>query len=224
MKQRTSTRRFPVAKESLEFFIPFFGAGVLCLVFGVTGSGAFVWAAAIFFLALSVFILYFFRDPLRVCEHGPGVIVSPADGEIVAIRDVEEEEYLHRRTRRVSIYLRIYDVHMNYAPIDGTVEYKKYRKGRFGLAGFDKASELNEHMMLGISNGEEKLSFKVIAGMFARRIVIPAEEGSRVRAGERIGLIKFGSRADVFIPPEYEITVEMGQKVKGALTVIARRK
>ncbi len=214
---RGAARNFPVVKEVLGFFVPFLVLGIVFLVLRV-------WIAAGIFIALSLFMLYFFRDPRLECEHLPGTILSPAFGKVVAIADVVEPEYLEREVKRVSIFLRIYDVHMNYAPVDGVLEYKRYHKGRFGIAGFDKASELNEHITLGVSNGSEKLSFKIIAGMIARRIVMPLEEGSSIRAGERIGMVKFGSRADVFVPPEYEVTVKLGQKVRGGSTVIARRK
>ncbi len=215
--KRESAKRFPIAKEALDFFIPFMAVGIVFLALRW-------WIPAGVFIALALFILYFFRDPARQCDYLPGTVLAPAYGKVVAISEVIDPEFFHHEVKRVSIFLRIFDIHMNYAPIDGTLEYKKYHKGRFGIAGFDKASDLNEHVTLGVSNDEDALSFKIIAGMFARRIVMPLNEGDTMRAGEKIGMVKFGSRADVFIPPEYEITVEVGQKVKGALTVIARRR
>jgi phosphatidylserine decarboxylase len=173
---------------------------------------------------LAVFVIVFFRDPARDCNHRPGAIVSPAFGKVVSIAEVEEEEYQQRPVTRVSIFLRLWDVHMNYAPCDGTIEYAEYHEGKFGIAGFDKASNLNEHITVGLADGDEKLSLKIIAGMIARRIVMPLEVGAKVTAGEKIGMVKFGSRADVFIPSEYEITVEVGDRVKGAETVIATKR
>jgi phosphatidylserine decarboxylase len=226
MTDESSNRHFPVAKEVLEIFIPSIVIG-FCLV-AVNASlvkpNLFLWIAAGLFFLVGLFMLYFFRNPNLRVIHEHGTILSPAYGKVVSISETDENEYLRRKVTRVSIFLRIYDVHMNYAPVSGTLEYKKYHKGQFGIAGFDKASDLNEHMTLGVSGYDDRLSFKVIAGMFARRIVIPVKEGDAVFAGQRIGLIKFGSRADVFIPQEYEITVKMGDKVMGARTVIARRR
>jgi phosphatidylserine decarboxylase len=214
---KDAARHYPIAKEVLVLFVPLLVLGTVFLV-------SKVWIAGGIFIALSLFVLYFFRNPRLEYEHVPGTILSPAFGKVVGIVDVLEPEYMGREANRVSIFLRIYDVHMNYTPVDGILEYKRYHKGRFGIAGFDKASDLNEHMTVGVSNGGERLSFKIIAGMIARRIVMPLEEGSSIRAGERIGMVKFGSRADVFVPPEYEITVRLGQKVRGPLTVIARKR
>jgi phosphatidylserine decarboxylase len=226
MTDESSQRHFPIAKEALELFVPFFILGIALFIINWRLSEPHVLfrVGGGVFILFALFILYFFRNPNRRINYEEGTILSPADGKVVAIAEVEENEYLHRKTTRVSIFLRIYDVHMNYAPANGLLEYKKYHKGRFGIAGFDKASNLNEHMMLGIDGNEDRMSLKVIAGMFARRIIIPMKEGDTMHAGERIGLIKFGSRADVFIPPEYDITVRIGNKVTGAQTIIARRK
>lgn len=226
MSAKNSKKHFPIARESLELFIPLIILAVVCALINVFLHEAvlYLWIASIFFLAMGIFMLYFFRNPNRQVNYEKGTMLSPADGKVVSIVETDENEFLHRKVTRVSIFLRIYDVHMNYAPVNGTLEYKKYHKGRFGIAGFDKASDLNEHMTLGVSGEDGRMSFKVIAGMFARRIIIPAKEGDSMRAGERIGLIKFGSRADVFIPNEYEITVKTGDKVIGAKTVLARRK
>ena len=226
MIKKYPKRHFPIAKEALELFVPLFIAGIFCLSINIImpHSYLFLWVLCGIFIFLGLCILYFFRNPKRQVKHEKGTILSPADGKVVGITEVDENEYLHRKVIRVSIFLRIYDVHMNYSPVSGKLEYKKYHKGRFGIAGFDKASDLNEHMTLGVSGEDGRISFKVIAGMFARRIIIPIKEGDSMRAGERIGLIKFGSRADVFIPTEYDITIKMGDKVTGAQTVIARRK
>jgi phosphatidylserine decarboxylase len=226
MTKESSNRHFPIAKEALELFAPFSLLGIILLTINLAISQPLIllWTIGGVFILFSLFILYFFRNPNRKVRYEHGTILSPADGKVVSIAEVEENEFLHRKVTRVSIFLRIYDVHMNYAPVNGTLEYKKYHKGRFGIAGFDKASDLNEHMTLGVSGDDGKMSFKVIAGMFARRIIIPIKEGDAMLAGQKIGLIKFGSRADVFIPDEYEITIKTGDKVIGAQTVIARKK
>jgi len=226
MTDGSSHKSFPIAKEALEFFVPFFLLGIILFAINMLLSQPLIllWTIGGVFILFALFILYFFRNPTRKINYEKGTILSPAYGKVVSITEVEEKEYLHRKVTRVSIFLRIYDVHMNYAPVNGTLEYKKYHKGRFGIAGFDKASDLNEHMTLGVSGDGGKMSFKVIAGMFARRIIIPMKENESMLAGQRIGLIKFGSRADVFVPQEYEITVKTGEKVTGSQTVIARKK
>ena len=226
MTESFSHKSFSIAKEALEFFVPFSLLGITLFAINMLLSQPLIllWTVGGVFILFALFILYFFRNPNRQVNYENGTILSPADGKVVSIVETDENEFLHRKVTRISIFLRIYDVHMNYAPVNGTLIYKKYHKGRFGIAGFNKASDLNEHMTLGVSAEDGRMSFKVIAGMFARRIVIPLKEGDSMRAGERIGLIKFGSRADVFIPPEYEITVKTGVKVIGAKTILARKK
>jgi len=143
-----------------------------------------LWIIGAALILFALFILYFFRNPNRPVNYEKGIILSPADGKVVSIAEVEENEYLHRSVTRISIFLRIYDVHMNYAPVNGTLEYKKYHKGRFGIAGFDKASDLNEHMALGVSGEDGKMSFKVIAEWFCAQNHYP-DEGRRLNASRR---------------------------------------
>ena len=215
--KRVTERSCPIARDALPLFVPPAVVGIAFLVLNW-------WIAGGAILALALFILYFFRVPRLEYEYSEGDILSPAYGKVVAIADVTEPEFMHCNVKRISIFLRIYDIHINYSPVDGRLQYKKYHKGRFGIAGFDKASDLNEHMTVGVENGDERLSFKIIAGMIARRIIMPLNKGTEIRAGEKIGMVKFGSRADVFVPMDYEILVDVGQKVRGPLTVLARRK
>ncbi len=163
------------------------------------------------------FCLYFFRDPERAVPAGP-VAVAPADGKIVAIR---EDGY---GLRRISIFLNIFDVHVNRAPIAGTITAVDYHKGRFLVASREAASSQNEQNSVTVEGGGTRVMFKQIAGLIARRIVFHKRPGDLVAAGERVGLIKFGSRVDVFLGPEWNVEVRKGDKVKAGSSVLARRR
>jgi len=164
---------------------------------------------------VAAFCLYFFRDPDRVVPSGP-VAVSPADGKIVAIR--REGPQL----TRISIFLNIFDVHVNRAPISGEITDVRYRPGRFVIASREEASLENEQNSVTIAGTAGPLVFNQIAGLIARRIVFHKKKGETVQAGERVGLIKFGSRVDVFLGPEWEIQVRQGTRVKAGSSVLAR--
>ena len=167
---------------------------------------------------LAIFCLYFFRDPERAIPAGP-VAVSPADGKVVAI--VSESA-----VQRISIFLNIFDVHVNRAPIAGAIASVQYHKGRFHVASREVCSDQNEQNVVTMdgeaSLGGSRVVFKQIAGLIARRIVFRKHPGERVAAGERVGLIKFGSRVDVLLGPEWEIAVRPGQHVSGGSSVVAR--
>lgn len=163
---------------------------------------------------LAVFCLYFFRDPERLVPAG-AVAVSPADGRIVSITRVSPN------TTRISIFLNIFDVHVNRSPISGAISAVCYQRGKFLMASREKASEHNEQNTVTIDGTGTRVVFKQIAGVIARRIVFTKKPGDIVRAGERVGLIKFGSRVDVFLGPEWEIQVREGERVKGGSSVLA---
>ena len=181
------------------------------------------WAgAAVFVLAaiFTLFSIYFFRDPERTVPGGPGLIVSPADGKVIEIVE-EENAYMGGRARRISIFLNVFNVHVNRIPCAGTVEQVRYYPGKFLAAWNEKASLDNEQTHVGINCGTYKILVKQIAGLIARRIVCRAQEGAAYQRGERFGMIKFGSRTDLFLPLEAEVRVKVGDKVAGAATVIA---
>lgn len=167
-------------------------------------------------LILAAFCLYFFRDPDREIPTGP-VAVSPADGKVVAV--VPETPTLNR----ISIFLNIFDVHVNRTPIGGIIEKVHYQKGAFKVASREECSTINEMNVLTVKGDGTTVVFKQIAGLIARRIVCYKKPGDRVATGERIGLIKFGSRMDVLLGPEWEIVVSPGQRVSAGSSVIARR-
>lgn len=174
------------------------------------------WGAPAWFLA--AFVLYFFRDPERLVPSGE-VIVSPADGKVVDVREVELEG---RKAWKVSIFLSLFDVHVNRAPVAGTIRGLRYQPGRFLIASRPQASVENEQNTVTIEGERLTITFRQIAGLLARRIVFRKKIGDRVALGERVGLIKFGSRVDVFLPPEVPPAVAVGDRVRGGTSVLAR--
>lgn len=186
------------------------------------GAAAIVvaWLAGAWFSAplwlLAGFCLYFFRDPDRPIPGGP-VAVSPADGKVVAVKAESAA------VNRISIFLNIFDVHVNRAPIGGAICSVQYQKGKFLVASREVCSAENEQNIVTVQGDGTSVMFKQIAGLIARRIVFDKKPGDRVEKGERIGLIKFGSRMDVLLGPEWEITVAPGQRVSAGSSVIARR-
>ena len=164
---------------------------------------------------VAAFCLYFFRDPDREVPSGP-VAVSPADGKIVSIRRQDPQ-----RTR-IGIFMNIFDVHVNRAPISGKIADVHYTPGRFLVASREQASLENEQNAVTITGAAGPLVFTQVAGLIARRIVFHKKTGDTVQAGERVGLIKFGSRVDVFLGPEWELQVEQGMRVKAGSSVLAR--
>jgi len=203
----------PVAAEGWPFILPLAAVTVLCFLFGWKQIGYVA-------LALSLFVLFFFRDPERTIPEGKGVIVSPADGKVIVIKDIYEPDYLKQDVKQISIFLSVFNVHVNRTPIGGTIETVKYNPGKFLVASVDKASLDNEQTGMVISDGQNKVLVKQIAGLIARRIVCYAKTGDTVKAGERYGLIRFGSRVDLFLPKNTDLMVKVGDRIKGARDVI----
>jgi phosphatidylserine decarboxylase len=174
------------------------------------------WAALPLWL-LALFCLYFFRDPERKIPPGP-VAVSPADGKVVAVKAESPTQ------NRISIFLNVFDVHVNRTPIGGTITKVQYQQGAFHVASKDSCSVENEQNVVTVRGDGTTVVFKQIAGLIARRIVFNRQPGDRVATGERIGLIKFGSRCDVLLGPEWEIAVRPGMRVAGGSSIIARRR
>lgn len=166
---------------------------------------------------LAAFCLYFFRDPDRPIPAGP-VVVSPADGKVVAIRPDGSE------ARRISIFLNIFDVHVNRSPIAGRISEVRYQPGQFLAANRELASARNEQNRVTVEDGDTAVTFSQIAGLIARRIVFYKRAGEAVNKGERVGLIKFGSRVDVFLGPEWELTVREGERVSAGSSILAKRR
>lgn len=186
------------------------------------GAGAIIawlaslWAAIPLWL-LALFCLYFFRDPDREIPPGP-VAVAPADGKVVAVKAESPTQ------NRISIFLNVFDVHVNRAPIGGTIANVQYRRGTFHVASKEECSVENEQNVVTMEGDGTTVVFKQIAGLIARRIVFNPKPGDRVATGQRIGLIKFGSRCDVLLGPEWEIAVSPGMRVAAGSSIIARRR
>ena len=195
---------------------------VLVLLIILTVFFPLLWLKLITALVLLLFLFnfYFFRDPQRKIPTGSDLILSPADGKVVMIEEIEEPYYLKAKVKRVSIFLSVFDVHVNRIPVTGKVTFLKYIEGKFLVAFTDKASEENEQSLIGIEHAKGKVLFKQIAGIIARRIVYHLHTGDQVTAGERFGMIKYGSRVDVFFPKNTTIRVNLNDTVKGGETVI----
>jgi phosphatidylserine decarboxylase len=198
-----------MAKDAFPYLIPLL---LLTVLFWLAGSKT----PAIISLVLSLFLAYFFRDPERKIPDDPSVVVSPADGKVVEILRQADG------TTRISIFLSIFNVHINRAPIDGVIANIQYTPGKFKPAFDARASGENERNVLVIDNGSYKITISQIAGILARRIVCWKKTGEHVQKGERFGLIKFGSRVDLTLPVNVIPSVKMGDKVTGGSTVMGR--
>lgn len=190
----------------------------LLVVAAVVWYGTHFVVLSIIPVLLALFLMWFFRDPARRVPEAPGVIVSPADGK------VEEAEWIETASGsrvRVSIFLSVFDVHVNRVPVGGTVSLVEYREGAFLNALNSESAVHNEQTLITIDTGDYSVSFKQIAGLLARRIICNLREGDRVLRGQRMGLIKFGSRTDVLLPANVELRVKAGDRVKGGSSVLA---
>jgi len=170
---------------------------------------------------LLLFTLYFFRDPDRTSPKGENLVIAPADGEIVSIMPLREDEFLKKDAIQVSIFMSPLNVHVNRFPISGTVGFYRYVPGEYLMAYEEKSSLRNERTLIGIENPKSRVLFKQIAGFIARRIVAQVRVGDHAVAGERFGMIKFGSRVDVIVPREADVRVKLGEKTVGGETVLA---
>jgi len=179
------------------------------------------WLLAVVMIVVAVWVAYFFRDPERSGERGDRVVISPADGKVVLITEVDEPAFIHGRAMRVSIFMNVFSVHVNRYPISGTVKYVQYNPGKFLNAAVEKSSLENEQRSVGIESGPYRILVRQIAGLIARRIVTYSREGERVEQGERMGLIRFGSRVDVFMPTDATIRVKVGELAIAGSTPVA---
>jgi phosphatidylserine decarboxylase len=185
-------------------------------------SAYFSWRAFAVLFVLAIFVTAFFRDPAREIPQGPGLVVSPADGKVVMIVPVPGGHPAGEGATQISIFLSVFDVHINRAPIAGRITDVVYNKGEFLPAFDDKASLRNEQNRAFIEGAEGRVGFTQIAGLIARRIVFRKKAGDVVARGEQVGLIRFGSRTDVFLPKGSALEVKVGDRVSGGSSVIAR--
>ena len=202
----------------------FFEARWILLILALTGVAA--WFASIWLtfvvLALFLFTIAFFRDPDRAVPADPNLIVAPADGRVRDIVDSDEEEVLKMKTRRIGIFLSIFDVHTNRAPIDGRIIYRQHREGLCLDARDADCPEKNEAMTWAFENSRGTIVVRQLTGAIARRIVAWANVGDELKKGERFGMIRFGSRTELYLPLDAEVLVKTGDHVSGGSTVIAR--
>jgi len=208
-----------MAKDGVPFVLGSFGVAILCValwlvlrweVWRVLGVISFVFGA---------FCAYFFRDPDRAIPQEAGAVVSPGDGKVVEIV-AEDDRYVGKGAQRVSIFLSLFDVHVNRVPVSGSVAGVTYNPGKYLLAFDEKASANNEQTHIGIKSERGPVAFKQIAGFIARRIVCTLTPGDSVRIGDRCGLIRFGSRVDILLPPGAMLRVQRGQRVRGGETIV----
>ncbi|MFH1334935.1 MAG: phosphatidylserine decarboxylase family protein [Candidatus Zixiibacteriota bacterium] len=207
-------------RQGFVFLIPAFTIFLVLFVFGVYHPRLTVLFLSMLFLLFSLFIVYFFRDPDRIIPPDNNFILSAADGKVISIKPIDAVEFIGKEGTIISVFMSVFDVHVNRIPISGKVNYIKYNKGKFLPAFEDKASLENEQNELGLDTSQGKIILKQIAGIIARRIVCKVKPGDAVKAGERFGMIKFGSRVDLFLPQSVEIKVDLNQKVKAGETVI----
>jgi phosphatidylserine decarboxylase len=180
-----------------------------------------LWLVAFGLTVLALWIAYFFRDPERTGERGKQLVIAPADGKIVQIAEVDEPAFLQSKAQRISIFMNVFDVHVNRYPVSGTVRYVHYNKGKFINAAADKASLENEQSSVGIETESGRILVRQIAGLIARRIVTYSKVGEKVNQGDRLGIIRFGSRVDVFVPVNATLRVKVGQVTVAGVTVLA---
>lgn len=212
-----------IAKEGILIIAGFFTTTTVLLFLALRLSNLFLLSVAMLFGVLSMFTTYFFRDPDRHIVVEKGVVLAPADGKIVRIIDIDDHPHIGGPARQVSIFLSALDVHINRVPMSGVIDYVNYVPGKYLLAWRDKASTDNERTEIGLTTSSgEKVAFRQIAGTVARRIVCNIAPGDSVSAGERFGMIKFGSRMDVFLSVDTELSVKVGDRVQAGLTPIGR--
>ena len=205
---------FPVAKAGYPFI---FIAALATAVFAFWGLDS----LALIGLAVTFFICYFFRDPDRVAPNHKGVVVSPADGKVVAVDQVDTSRFFEGMCTKISIFMSLFNVHVNRIPHEGFVEKVSYYPGKFFLANLDKASRENEHNAIYLETIDgKKMCIVQIAGLIARRIICKVQEGDKVDRGQRFGMICFGSRLDVYLPADSKLNVAVGDRVKAGISVL----
>ena len=209
------------AREGLSFIV--ISALVAAGAFGVALSRRSwpLWLLAFLLTVVALWVAYFFRDPQRHGERGERIVISPADGKVVMITEVDEPTFMKARAIRISIFMNVFNVHVNRYPVSGIVRLVQRKPGRFLNAAAEESSLENEQSSIGIEAGSNHILVRQIAGLIARRIVTDSKEGEHVKQGERMGLIRFGSRVDVFLPLGCTVRVKPGDVTFSGVTVIA---
>ena len=204
-----------VAPEGRPFIL---GAWLIAAVLAAVAP----WWLIVLWLPIAIWVIAFFRDPARVGPRGDNVVIAPADGVVVSVVDIDEPAYLKQRSTRISIFMNVFNVHVNRYPLGGMVEYRHYNKGSFGHAGTEKASLENEQSTVGMVTPKGRITVRQIAGLVARRIITDHGPGTQVQQAERMGIIRFGSRVDLFLPVTARVLVHSGDKTVAGTTVVAQ--
>jgi len=211
MKQQ----RVPLAKEGYPFIIFFAFTAFICALIGYT-------PVALAGAVLTTFVTWFFRDPARIIPDDPEAVICPADGRVIIIKEIDDDRFLGERALKISIFMNVFNVHVNRIPCTGTVENVLFKPGKFYSADKDKAALHNEYCAITMTTPSGiRYSVVQVAGLIARRIVCRAEKGDTIAAGKRYGLIRFGSRVDLYLPPDTKVEVQLRQKVKAGETILA---
>jgi phosphatidylserine decarboxylase len=197
-----------------------FIAGAWILVAGLAAAG--IWVGVAIAAVLALWVMWFFRDPERRWRRGEDLILAPADGKVVAIVETDEPDFIGGVAIRISIFMNVFDCHVNRYPADGTVEYRYYNPGRFLNAAGDKASLDNEQSSVGLATHRGRVLIRQIAGLIARRIVTDHPVGTPVGQGQRMGMIRFGSRVDMFLPRTVTVLVKVGDTTRVGVTPVAK--
>jgi phosphatidylserine decarboxylase len=210
-----------IAPEGRRFIVGAWVIAVAFLLAAIRVATPGWWVAAVLWLALAIWVVAFFRDPVRAGQRGDRLILAPADGKVVSVIETDEPAFLGGRALRISIFMNVFNCHVNRYPTDGTVRYRHYNAGKFGHAGSEKSSLDNEQSSVGLASQRGKLLIRQIAGLIARRIVTDHEVGTAVHQGDRMGMIRFGSRVDLFLPVGTRVLVNEGDNTLVGVTVVA---
>jgi phosphatidylserine decarboxylase len=209
------------AREGLSFIV--ISALIALGTFGLalTKRSWPLWLLAFALTVIALWVAYFFRDPQRQGERGDRLVISPADGKVVLITEVDEPTFMKTKAIRVSVFMNVFNVHVNRYPVTGTVRFVERKAGKFLNAAAENASIENEQASIGIETGSNRILVRQIAGLIARRIVTDSKEGDQVQQGDRMGLIRFGSRVDIFLPVTAKLRVKVGDATFAGASVLA---
>ena len=210
-----------VAREGIPFILIAVAIAIAAFALALTKRSWPLWLIAFVLTLIALWVAYFFRDPERTGDRGEKLVISPADGRISHIVEVDEPNFVHGKAIRISVFMNVFNVHVNRYPVAGVVQYAHYNPGKFLNAATEKSSLENEQMSVGIQSGPYKILVRQIAGLIARRIVTYSRVGDPATQGDRFGLIRFGSRVDVFVPVGSTIRVKIGDTPAAGTTVLA---
>jgi phosphatidylserine decarboxylase len=209
------------AREGLSFIIVAAIIAVATFAVALTKRSWPLWLLAFGLTVIALWVAYFFRDPIRDGERGDRLVISPADGKVVMITEVDEPTFMKAKAIRISVFMNVFNVHVNRYPVTGTVRFVERKAGKFLNAAAENASIENEQASIGIETGSNRILVRQIAGLIARRIVTDSREGDHVQQGDRMGLIRFGSRVDVFLPAGARLRVKVGDVTFAGTSVLA---